>query len=180
MLTYIGNLTYDITGCLQNCSNSGTCVFNDETEKIECDCDTGFYGSSCDKSKSLCSSSPCRNNGTCVDVAGNETGFYCICDRRYFYGVNCEWEVDVCTNLTCKNKGICKKNEETLEPECSCLKYYSGGECQVMSQTLKIIKNVISASSIIAIIIICLFYLMIIMCDVVGKKEKKKNLLKNK
>ena len=44
-------------------------------------------GHLCDVLLDLCSSAPCRNSGTCVNVGG--TSYRCICAEGYT-GTNCE------------------------------------------------------------------------------------------
>lgn len=53
---------------------------------FRCTCAPGFAGRFCTENVDECRSSPCRNDGTCVDEAG---GFHCRCSPG-FEGLFCE------------------------------------------------------------------------------------------
>ena len=123
---------YDLTDCLSNCSNHGSCVFS-TSNRFSCSCDKHYGGPSCEINLRPCFSSPCRNNGTCLDYSSglntNQTNMYtCECDDIY-YGTNCELEIDICANETCSKKGVCYK--ENKEPTCKCFASYSGKKCEI-------------------------------------------------
>lgn len=156
----MSNYTDDLTGCLLNCSQSGSCVLN-SNKKYVCACKNDYTGSACEFSTNPCISKyPCRNNSTCLF---NQTDYYCVCDLNYYYGKNCEYKIDICANETCSNNGVC--NNIDSKANCSCFKYYYGNKCESISNELVIIKAVISVSSILAIIIIVLFYLLFVIID---------------
>ena len=48
-------------------------------------------------------SSPCFNNGTCVDLLNN---FQCNCQLG-FTGTHCETDIDECVDQPCQNNGTC-------------------------------------------------------------------------
>ena len=159
MLKFISSVDYDITACLTNCSNHGTCQKN-RHQKFECFCDPDFYGKSCEKNKKLClKTKMCINNSTCVDVVkfdekNNKTinDFKCLCGKNYF-GLYCENEVNLCENKTCSAKGLCKINENG-QPICQCFLHYNGEDCEIKNNQLKFIELIIKTSSIISIAVL--------------------------
>lgn len=52
-------------------------------------CSAGFYGHQCSRQLHACYSSPCHNNGKCINYEG---GYYCACPNN-FVGRNCEFDV---------------------------------------------------------------------------------------
>ena len=50
-----------------------------------------------------CASSPCNNDGTCVEVA---EGYRCVC-KPGFTGANCEVEEDECITSPCAKGATC-------------------------------------------------------------------------
>ncbi|KAG1674164.1 Adhesion G-protein coupled receptor G6 [Nymphon striatum] len=71
------------------CLNAGQC-FNASDENFTCECQPGFEGEICEINIDECQSSPCSNNGFCVD--GIEF-FTCECEHGYFGNI-CEFAVD--------------------------------------------------------------------------------------
>lgn len=63
---------------------------------FRCKCRVGFRGSRCESNINECSSSPCLNNSTCVDLVD---GFVCKCPSN-FQGVYCERPYDFCQQST--------------------------------------------------------------------------------
>lgn len=165
-------VNYDITGCLINCSNHGSCkLLNGE---YKCTCGTDFYGSYCDKTKKVCQlETKCLNSGTCVDLVqyinnskNIEYNYKCLCGEN-FYGQNCENEIDLCENKTCSSNGFCNVNKNKTA-ECECYKYFSGENCEIKSNDLIIIQNIIKISLIISVIIISNVYLLMIGNDLMN------------
>ncbi|XP_053381392.1 delta-like protein C isoform X4 [Mercenaria mercenaria] len=91
--------------------------------------DKGSSDSKKDKSSSesdeldRCSTSPCKNNGTCVEVADNYT---CRCIDG-FKGRNCE-ELDRCSTSPCKNSGTCVEVADNYT--CRCIDGFKGRNCE--------------------------------------------------
>ncbi|RNA00108.1 crumbs isoform X1 [Brachionus plicatilis] len=94
----------DLTKCLINCSNNGKCFYDTKKNYLECKCFENFTGLSCQVDKRFCSSSPCLNNGTCIE---DSQGFRCQCMKDYFFGKYCEKAIDLCANETCSKNGFC-------------------------------------------------------------------------
>ena len=156
----------DLNGCLVNCSNQGTCEYNQNTTLLKCKCETRFKGSSCNILKNACLSNPCMNNGTCDSL---NNGFKCICGKN-FYGKNCENKVDLCKGFNCSGNGNCLDVDN--KPFCKCFNLYEGENCELETNTLKLIKAGIKTSTIIAIIAICLSYITICALDLSTSRMK--------
>lgn len=97
----------------------------------ECDCVPGFKGVACDIDVDECngtnSTSPCQNNGTCIDGINS---YSCNCTAG-FIGPNCS-HVDPCYNTDpCKNDGKCYVADD-YSFFCVCpipKAYHPGGDC---------------------------------------------------
>lgn len=163
--TMFSSYTDDLTGCLVNCSNHGLCSVNTQN-KLVCACFGSYVGSSCQADSRPCSTSPCLNNATCVDTYDSVTGQYsftCHCDP-FHYGANCQNEVDLCINETCSGNGRCVVNASFV-PSCDCFQMFSGEHCELQSQSLKKVKQITSAASIIAILSIVITYAYVLLSD---------------
>nr|CAB3233619.1 protein crumbs [Phallusia mammillata] len=72
----------------------------------------------------VCSSDPCKNDGTCVD----EFNVYkCTC-RQGFTTKNCDVNIDDCVNVTCSGQGKCM--DAINGYVCECFKGYKGHLCE--------------------------------------------------
>ena len=155
------NYTGDLTACLANCSNQGTCVISNEQHYI-CQCNEYRTGISCQSDTRACSSGPCLNNGTCSST-NDDASFQCTCQNEMYYGRQCENKFNFCLNSTIciQNQGFCQMNG--TQPMCKCFMDYSGTNCEIMSTSLIVKKAIISTTTIIAIIVmIC--YVVVIFC----------------
>ena len=174
---------YDLSGCIVNCSNHGTCKFDAINNQFTCACDLYYSDKSCFTDLRQCSSNPCLNNSTCVDfsntidynmtsiVSLNSTStFYCLCNK-YYQGTFCETKIDVCKNQTCSNHGNCV--DKNNQPICECFSLYLGENCNIESSSLIVIQSVISVSSIIALIVVISFYGCFIIIDLTKIFQKK-------
>ncbi|XP_053406075.1 neurocan core protein-like isoform X2 [Mercenaria mercenaria] len=96
--------------------------------------DKGSSDSKKDKSSSdsesgeldMCSTSLCKNNGTCVEAGDNYT---CSCTDG-FKGRNCE-ELDMCSTSPCKNNGTCVEVGDNYT--CSCTDGFKGRNCEELN-----------------------------------------------
>jgi hypothetical protein len=169
------NSNYDLSGCIVNCSNHGTCKFDAVNNLFSCACDLYYSDKSCSTDLRQCSSNPCLNNSTCVDysntidynmtsiVSPNSTStFYCFCNK-YYQGTFCETKIDVCKNQTCSSHGNCI--DKNSMPKCECFSMYQGDYCEIQSSELKAIQTIISITSVIAILTVVSFYSCIVFMD---------------
>ena len=84
-----------------------------------------------ERKMNACSSGPCRNRGTCIDLHGD---FICGCSENY-YGTSCEHPVprntasNACESSPCGNQGICI-NTPPEDNFCACQMPYFGKNCQ--------------------------------------------------
>lgn len=171
---YVG----DLSGCLVNCSNHGICYSDPVTNVIGCICDQNFTGSACATDIRACSSSPCLNEGLCIDLFNNQTdsfSYQCNC-TQYYSGANCDTKIDICAGQECSNHGTCTDTNHTAV--CDCYSNYSGDQCEIESESLKTAKKVIQSTSIIAIITLIMFYLLFVCSDIhtwyVGRNRKRR------
>ncbi|RNA20845.1 von Willebrand factor type EGF and pentraxin domain-containing 1-like, partial [Brachionus plicatilis] len=146
----LNKATYDISGCLVNCSNKGFCTIKDN--KFQCLCKDEYYGSSCEKTNNPCDQKiQCLNNGTCIFIKNEKLNFRCECSSN-FYGSHCENAIDLCENVTCSGNGYCQEDENKV-PKCKCFKYYKGDRCEEIEPALQTINTVIRTSTIIAAVL---------------------------
>ncbi|XP_030831793.1 uncharacterized protein LOC100889782 [Strongylocentrotus purpuratus] len=83
----------------------------------------------------VCSSSPCRNGGTCFEVNGQ---MICRCSDR-FYGITCQNEFeDPCLGDPCVNGGTCMEQRSPFGFSfyiCECTQSYHGARCENVKGT---------------------------------------------
>lgn len=171
--------SYDLSGCVVNCSNNGVCGFDSTKNNYLCTCYSVYMvGNACQIDTRACSSNPCLYNGTCVEYSNmtqidgsNSSLYYCLCDELH-KGSNCELKVNVCQNETCSNNGYCYDSNN--EAKCECFSMYSGDKCETESSELKVVKKVISISSILAFVMIIFTYSCIGLMDIAKFCCKKK------
>ena len=165
----------DLSDCLSNCSNSSECKF--VQDKFSCSCSTYYIGATCATDIRPCSSSPCLNNGTCIQNLTDLSSptYYCDCGLL-FNGENCEIKIDVCQNETCLNNGKCIDSNN--KPKCKCFDLYSGTRCETVSESLGRINTIRTSATRVAILIICLLYLFVVFLDVTRKFSTKKRSFK--
>ncbi|KAG9344226.1 hypothetical protein JZ751_010895, partial [Albula glossodonta] len=71
---------------------------------VTCHCLPGFEGTYCEIDTNECGSSPCQNQGYCLDGVN---GYRCDC-KAGFTGSHCEEDVNECASNPCQNRGICQ------------------------------------------------------------------------
>jgi len=89
-----------------------------------CQCASGYTGSRCQTIVDACSSSPCVNNGTCLNAVASYT---CVCPAGYT-GPYCEDPFSACSSNPCANGGTCGKIANGFE--CLCADGFTGALCQ--------------------------------------------------
>lgn len=163
----MSNYTGDMSACIVNCTNNGNCYMDSKTNLLGCSCAQYYAGASCQTDTRACSSSPCMNGANCLDSSTwpslATTSYFCNCSSAY-YGVNCELKYDLCANETCSGHGSCSAVNDVAN--CTCFKNYFGSLCQYEEESLKAIKQAVSAASILAIVVLVLFYAIFICNDV--------------
>ncbi|XP_050532124.1 protein crumbs isoform X2 [Daktulosphaira vitifoliae] len=112
----------DINECASNlCQNDGVCI--DQLGKFECNCPDEYEGQMCEQLKLVtCFNIPCKNNGQCNDMPGNN--FTCSCMEGYL-GATCN--VVFCNDNQCQNSGVCKPD---VSPFCECPLGFKGKLCE--------------------------------------------------
>ncbi|XP_078349351.1 mucin-like protein [Oculina patagonica] len=106
-----------------DCGVYGDCIVNNNGI-AECHCDPGFEGSNCEINIDECNSTPCLNNGTCIDGINS---YSCNCSVG-FYGDICS--DDPCAALDCGNYGNCMVNNNRTA-ECHCDPGFEGLICEI-------------------------------------------------
>jgi len=164
--------------CLLNCSNNGLCRVDDLNNKSYCECNQYFTGNDCSYDLRPCSRKFNCLNGKCINkLEIIPYDFDCKCEYPW-YGRHCELKINLCENMTCSKQGICYSNL-TL-PMCKCFPGYSGTNCEIKSEEMKI-KQIISNGAVAAsILFFLMFTILIIFLDCVNRKKFKKFLSKKK
>ena len=172
----LSNYEYDLSACLVNCSNNGVCLLDTITQTYMCQCNANFVGQLCQTDTRICSTFPCLNNSTCLDLnLNNASSFKCQCGSN-FYGINCENAVDLCLNETCSGNGYCTSNRSEIS--CCCFIGFSGMQCELEKNSVKILHYVQNSSvslCLTCIIVTICIILLNDMCSLFIAKEKGKS-----
>ena len=188
ILFILENSTFDLNGCIRNCSNRGQCPF---ATQFTCVCDPYFLGPACQTDTRPCAvKEQCMHQGQC-GKRQNFTGNYsleCQCENT-FNGLNCENLVDVCQNEKCSSQGSCWANENN-EARCKCFVDYSGDKCENANTMSKVIKYAKISSLTLFLSTIGVFIILIVVNDILNcispsvkgkdKKKRKERELKKK
>uniref|UniRef100_A0A6P8IYU7 Sushi, von Willebrand factor type A, EGF and pentraxin domain-containing protein 1-like n=1 Tax=Actinia tenebrosa TaxID=6105 RepID=A0A6P8IYU7_ACTTE len=107
-----------------------------QTTCLPCPGRLSTYGTGADSSSSCfevndCMSSPCQNNGKCIDT---KESYRCKCNAG-FMGNRCQIDIDECAVNPCSQGATCldKVNGYT----CLCPEGYNGTKCEKMIETCK-------------------------------------------
>jgi hypothetical protein len=165
-------LNIDITNCLTNCSNRGTCDINlNNSRYYICKCDQNYGGNRCEKDLRLCSNFQCFNDGICINkINATKYDFECNCSYPYS-GKRCEIKQNLCLNKQCSKQGICKMNKTAAN--CICFKGYSGLDCEIVSKEMKEHKRNINIIVYVVIIVFVVFVVFIVGLDILGCHIKR-------
>ncbi|XP_054606105.2 protein eyes shut homolog [Nothobranchius furzeri] len=119
------NHPYDPCEPLHNpCLHNSTCLTR-SNGTASCRCPAGFEGSLCEIDTDECGSSPCQNQGGCVDQVNS---YRCECALG-FSGLHCEEDIDECASTPCSNAGICQDLVNKFQ--CICPTGYFGVLCDL-------------------------------------------------
>ncbi|XP_030876684.1 protein delta homolog 1 [Leptonychotes weddellii] len=109
---------------------NGLCV-----EPWQCICDHGWDGNLCDIDVQACASTPCANNGTCVNL---DSGHYeCSCVPG-FSGKDCQKKDGPCVinGSPCQHGGTCVDDEgRASHASCLCPPGFSGNFCEIVANS---------------------------------------------
>lgn len=83
-------------------------------DTFTCSCPSSYTGFSyrldCDTELNLCHSSPCLNNGKCIQA---EYGYTCACEPN-FTGSNCEFNLDENLDDICEQSELCRSGSKCI------------------------------------------------------------------
>ncbi|XP_046549400.1 sushi, von Willebrand factor type A, EGF and pentraxin domain-containing protein 1-like [Haliotis rubra] len=118
------------------CLNGGTCrVVNHD---YFCDCPPDFTGSACVTELKACDSSPCYNNGFCINQGA--LAYTCHCPSSVgsstsrYSGLRCEIDRNDCAFNPCRNNGSCHDKVGAYTCLCPSFSEYTGSSCSVPRQ----------------------------------------------
>ncbi|XP_074656942.1 protein jagged-2-like [Tubulanus polymorphus] len=118
------NKDLNYCGTHKPCVNGGICSHSKISEYV-CACPEGFTGTNCEIAFHACSSDPCQNGGTCVELNGY---YVCTCKPGWI-GANCEIDMDECASNPCLNHGTCI--DQVNGYTCDCPDGWQGPRCQL-------------------------------------------------
>uniref|UniRef100_A0A672LH60 Si:ch73-281k2.5 n=1 Tax=Sinocyclocheilus grahami TaxID=75366 RepID=A0A672LH60_SINGR len=94
-----GLLCHNDDACTNNlCKMGAQCDTNPVNGKFNCNCPSGYKGSTCADEPN-----PCEHGGSCKNTEGS---FTCNCAPVYT-GPRCEWNINKCGSNPCKNHATC-------------------------------------------------------------------------
>ncbi|XP_067092648.1 protein eyes shut homolog [Osmerus mordax] len=109
---------------LQPCLHGSTCQAHPDGH-ASCSCPAGFEGTRCEIDTDECSSSPCLNQGLCLDGLNS---YSCDC-KPGFSGLDCEDDINECASSPCMNNAVCQDLQNRFL--CSCPPEYFGRLCDL-------------------------------------------------
>ncbi|XP_069029159.1 LOW QUALITY PROTEIN: delta-like protein C [Embiotoca jacksoni] len=116
----------DLNYCTNHkpCQNEASCT-NTGQGSYTCTCRPGFTSKNCEIETNECNSNPCKNGGSCKDLANK---YSCACPQG-FYGANCEISAMTCADGPCFNGGTCVE-KSAGGYNCFCPSGYMGSNCE--------------------------------------------------
>ncbi|XP_007455692.1 PREDICTED: protein delta homolog 1 isoform X1 [Lipotes vexillifer] len=109
---------------------NGLCV-----EPWQCICKDGWDGHLCDLDVRACASTPCANNGTCVNLDNGQ--YECSCAPG-FSGKDCQKKGGPCVmnGSPCQHGGSCVDDEgRASHASCLCPPGFSGNFCEIVTNS---------------------------------------------
>ncbi|XP_064149044.1 protein delta homolog 1 isoform X2 [Loxodonta africana] len=117
-----------------HCVPSPGCVNGICFEPGQCVCNEGWEGHLCDIDVRPCTSNPCANNSTCVDL--DTGGYECSCGQGYT-GSHCQEKKPgpcVINGSPCQHGGTCVDDEGLAShASCLCPPGFSGIFCEIVA-----------------------------------------------
>ncbi|XP_023564463.1 protein delta homolog 1 isoform X2 [Octodon degus] len=117
------------------CVTPPGCVNGHCEEPWECICEDGWEGKLCDLDIRACTSTPCGNNGTCMDLGNGH--YECACVPGYS-GKDCQKKDGPCVinGSPCQHGGTCVDDEgRASHASCLCPPGFSGNFCEIMANS---------------------------------------------
>jgi hypothetical protein len=118
------------------CKNGGLCVDSEKTFDYECKCLPGFSGKNCEVEINECDSSPCQNEGKCIDRIN---GYECACKTGY-NGENCQKRDADCKDQ-CTEYGTSECYNDRKGVICVCKPNFGGDDCSLKLKVNKCLSN---------------------------------------
>lgn len=116
---------------------NGQTVFSSQKNGAvsSCACPSQWKGVRCETStQPACTSSPCGNGATCVNVKTNSTGggsgYLCHCPIG-FSGPTCHQTTNHCQPDPCRNGATCVPSKDNSSYTCKCAAGFAGAHCHL-------------------------------------------------
>ncbi|XP_005415083.2 PREDICTED: protein delta homolog 1 [Chinchilla lanigera] len=119
----------------EQCATPPGCVHGHCEEPWECICEDGWDGKLCDIDIRACTSTPCGNNSTCMDLGNGQ--YECACVPGYS-GKDCQRKDGPCAinGSPCQHGGTCVDDEgRASHASCLCPPGFSGSFCEIMTNS---------------------------------------------
>ncbi|XP_021099954.1 protein delta homolog 1 isoform X4 [Heterocephalus glaber] len=117
------------------CVTFSGCVNGHCEEPGECICEDGWDGKLCNIDVRACTSTPCANNGTCMDLGSGH--YECACVPGHS-GKGCQKKDGPCVinGSPCQHGGTCVDDEgRASHASCLCPPGFSGNFCEIVANS---------------------------------------------
>uniref|UniRef100_A0A672LG93 Neurogenic locus notch homolog protein 2-like n=1 Tax=Sinocyclocheilus grahami TaxID=75366 RepID=A0A672LG93_SINGR len=123
-----GLLCHIDDACTSNpCKMGAQCDTNPVNGKFNCNCPSGYKGSTCaeDIDECVIGPNPCEHGGSCKNTEGS---FTCNCAPGYT-GPRCEQDINECGSNPCQNDATCL--DQIGDYTCICMPGFEGLHCEI-------------------------------------------------